>query len=242
MFCYLALSLMLIGCDQASRDIDFIDAGDSLAAEKFSEWGSEDSLGGNPIKSGIIYMVSTKPIYGSEVTRTIYFDDYGKLKRTETVTELKVGNQSVTTTQITIEKDGRSYKYDPEKKTGFVSKMGQEFNPTQIDFSKIKKIEMEEFGIKKVGTEEIAGKLCIIYTIDYPALGFKGRYSIWNSLPLREQFSTSDFGYEYVATRLVEDKVIPIEMFNIPKDIEFQDAASSRSIYSPAFIDTMMEE
>ncbi len=184
----------------------------------------EDIQPGN-IRSGIIYMKSTKPIHGSDVERTIYFDEYGTKRRVETTTVIYAKGERVSTTQVIIDVDGYSYSYNPEKKTGYRTKTNRNLNPTQIDFSKIDANTMQQFGIQKQGTEIIAGKLCTVYTISYDAMNFNGVYSIWNNLPLREISKTLDFGYEYVATKVEENVSVNNLWFQIPSEIDFQESS-----------------
>ena len=204
---------------------------DHMVSDKLDEYEDRDSVEthADPIKSGIIYMESTAPIHGSDVERVIYFDDYGNKKRTETTTIINVKDQRVTTTNITIDADGYSYKYDPEKQFGNKSKISKSFNPTQIDFTRLDKMTMEDFGIKSEGRETVAGKECVVYTINYPAMNFRGRYAVWNNLPLREESGTADFNYEYIATKLEENVGIPPEKFIVPAHIEFQETTAGQS-------------
>lgn len=185
----------------------------------------DDEIQPDGIKSGIIYMKSTKPIHGSDVERTIYFDDYGNKRRVETTTITYAKGERVATTQVVIDVDGYSYSFNPEKKTGYRTKTNRNLNPTQIDFSKIDANTMQQFGIEKQGTEIIAGKLCTIYTISYEAMNFNGVYSVWNNLPLREISKTLDFGYEYVATKVEENVKVNDTWFQIPSEIDFQESS-----------------
>ena len=218
---------------------------DEIVSDKYDELNDRNSAEttADHIKSGIIYMQSTQPIHGSDVERVIYFDDYGRKRRTETTTIIRAGEHRVTTTNITLDVDGYSYKFDPEKTIGYRAKVSKGFNPTQIDFTRLDKLTMEDFGIKSVGTETVAGKECVVYTIDYPAMGFSGRYAVWNNLPLHEEFRTADFGYEYIATKLDENANIPNEKFVVPSNIEFHDAASPRQIMpSGAAVDSALQQ
>jgi hypothetical protein len=236
---------LLFGCQQPGNDGNLGGGIDTLIGNKYDEWNDRDSAEThvNQIQSGIIHMKSTRPIHGSDVERVIHFDDYGHKRRTETTTIIRVGEQRVTTTQITLDVDGVSYKFDPEKKIGYRSKISRSFNPTQIDFTRLDKITMEDFGIKRAGSENVAGKDCIVYTIDYPAMNFKGRYAVWNNLPLHEEFSTADFGYEYLADKLEDNADIPESVFAVPADIEFQDAASPQETPSDAAaVDSMLRQ
>src|SRR5437870_3340511 len=62
---------------------------DTLIGKQYDKWNDRDSAQthASPIESGIIYMQSTQPIRGSDVERTVYFDDYGRKRYTETVTK-----------------------------------------------------------------------------------------------------------------------------------------------------------
>jgi hypothetical protein len=182
-----------------------------------------ESSHSNPdsIKSGIIYMKSTTPIGGSDVEKIIYFDNYGAQKRTETIARMKVNDQEISNTHIVIDADGYSNTFDPETKLGRKTRISKTFNPTQINFANIDKQTMQLFGIRKEGVETVAGKNCDIYTIEYPTMdNFKGRYSVWNNIPLHETSSTSEFGYEYIATKVDENVDIQPIMFLVPDSIQ----------------------
>lgn len=227
----LSFTALSFGCNQPGAEGQMHEELDHIVSDKLDEWNDRDSLEvhAEPIESGILQMVSTAPIHGSDVERVIYFDDYGRKKRTETTTIIRVNDQRVTTTQIAIDVDGYSYKYDPEKKFGNKSKISKGFNPTQIDFTRLDRMTMEDFGIKAEGTETVAGKECVVYTINYPAMNFKGRYAVWNNLPLREASGTADFNYEYIATKLEENAIVPPSMFEVPAHIEFQENTAGQS-------------
>lgn len=228
---FVAIMLFVVACKQPGQEGQMHREMDNMVSDKMDEWRDRDSLEthADPIKSGVIYMESTAPIHGSDVERVIYFDDYGHKRRTEMTTIINVKNQRVTTTNITIDVDGYSYKYDPEKKFGSKSKISKSFNPTQIDFTRLDKMTMEDFGIKSEGRETVAGKECVVYTINYPAMNFKGRYAVWNNLPLREESGTADFNYEYIATKLEENVSIPESKFAIPGDVEFQETTAGQT-------------
>ncbi len=216
--------LLLFSCTQKTVVIeDNSQVGDTNYNE--SELNNADAINPKEIKSGIIYMKSTKPIHGSDIERTIYFDDYGTKRRVETVTVIEAAGQRVTTTQVTLDIDGHSYSFNPEKKTGYITKISRNANPTQLDFSKIDANTMQEFGIEEQGTEIIAGKLCTIYSINYEAMNFNGLYSIWNNIPLREISRTLDFGYEYVAYKVEDNVTVSNTYFTIPTDIDFQESS-----------------
>jgi hypothetical protein len=227
MFRYTLLLLILtilFSCNPKTEVIEDSSQVDESALNE-TELNNADALNPQQIKSGIIYMKSTKPIHGSDIERTIYFDDYGNKRRVETVTVINAAGQRITTTQITLDVDGNSYSFNPEKKNGYITKINRNFNPTQIDFSKIDANTMQQFGIEKQGTEMIAGKPCTIYSIKYEAMNFNGLYSVWNNIPLREISRTLDFGYEYVAYKVEDNVNLNSSYFTIPNDIEFQESS-----------------
>lgn len=221
LFC---LTCLLMACTSKTEVIEDASQADESGTYEM-EPDNADALQTKPIKSGIIYMKSTKPIHGSDIERNIYFDEYGTKRRVETTSIIMAKGERISTTQITIDVDGYSYSFNPEKKTGYRTKTNRSLNPTQIDFSKIDANTMQQFGIEKRGTEIIAGKLCTIYTISYDAMNFSGVYSVWNNIPLREVSKTLDFGYEYVATRVEENVPAKKEWFDIPSDIDFQESS-----------------
>src|SRR6478672_9473615 len=104
-FPFLAGAFFVTACKHPGGGGQLGESMDSLVSGQYDKWNDRDSseTKADPMKSGIIYMVSTQPIHGSDVERTIYFDDYGHKRYTETVTSIKVGEQRVTTTQITLD-------------------------------------------------------------------------------------------------------------------------------------------
>lgn len=178
------------------------------------------------LKSMMIKLKSVKQILGSDIEITIYIDDYGDKYCNITDTKLKYRNTYIVTRSVSITKNDFTYTYNPEKTTGTKSKNKGNFNPMHIDFAKLDPQSMETNGISKEGESECLGRVCQVYVLDNPALDMNGRYEVWNKIPLKLFTRIGDSQMEMVATELEENAAIPAGVFDIPKEIEFMDAAN----------------
>lgn len=178
------------------------------------------------LKSAIIKLKSSKQILGSDIETTIYLDDYGDKYCNKTDTKLKYKNTTIVTSSVSITKNDFTYTYDPEKKSGTKSKNKGNFNPMHVDFSKMDKQSLETNGISKEGETKCLGRLCEVYVMENPALEMSGRYEVWNKIPLKFSTKIGNSQMEMYAVEVQENPIIPEDIFDLPKDIEFIDAAN----------------
>lgn len=120
---------------------------------------------------------------------------------------------------ITVNKDGMAYNYDPDKKTG--NKMS--LSPTQnIDFSNLTEEIKKEMKLEKTGEEDILGKPCIKYSINYDKYKMKGFFWVWEGLPLKTEIDMAGIKVNLEAVKVEENVPVPAEKFEIPTDVKFQ--------------------
>ncbi len=178
------------------------------------------------LKSAIIKLKSSKPILGSDVESTIYFDDYGDKYCNITDTKLKYKNTTIVTGSISITKNDYTYTYNPEKKTGTKSRNKGNFNPMHIDFSKMDAQSLESNGIRKVGQSVYLGRDCDVYEMENPSLEMTGRYEVWNKIPLKYFTKIGSSQIEMYVTEIDENALVPESIFDLPKDVEFIEATN----------------
>ena len=178
------------------------------------------------LKSAIIKLKSSKQILGSDIETTIYLDDYGDKYCNKTDTKLKYKNTTIVTSSVSITKNDFTYTYNPEKKSGAKSKNKGNFNPMHVDFGKMDKQSLETNGITKEGETECLGRICEVYVMENPALEMSGRYEVWNKIPLKFSTKIGNSQMEMYAVEVQENPIIPEDIFDLPNDIEFIDAAN----------------
>ncbi len=197
------LSLMLFSCNRKPAP-----AGQSENA------GKSEAGGKFGIKSGIVTYKTD--MMGFEASQTLYFDDYGALEANEIVMEI-MGTKMRT---HTITKDGYTYNFDPEKKTG--SKIALSSSPAQIDFNDLSEEIIKEWNLKEGGEETFLGKECVKYSADHKDMNMKGYYWVWKGLVLKMEMDMATSRMVMEAVSLEENPKVPAEKFEVPADIQFQ--------------------
>lgn len=193
------------------------------------------------LKSAIIKLKSARQVLGSDIETTIYIDDYGDKYCNITDTKLKYKNTTIVTSSVSITKNDFTYIYNPEKKTGTKSRNKGNFNPMHIDFAKMDAQSLVSNGISKTGESECLGRICEVYVMDNPALEMSGRYEVWNKIPLKYFTKIGTSQIEMYAVELQENPILPVNIFDLPKDVEFIDVANPLASPSePALSDSLL--
>ncbi len=167
------------------------------------------------VKSGIITM--EMDMMGQTITQTTYFDDYGA--KQATLSDFR-GRKS---RNITV--DGQNIMIDDEAKTA-VRMPGGGRGPMgggpQIDFSNLDEKTIKKNKVKEVGQEEVAGKLCTVYSYRVMMMGqvMNAKAWVYKGITLRTSMMT-DFGdMGSKAVKLEEDVEIDPAMFTVPEGVE----------------------
>lgn len=149
-----------------------------------------------------------------------YFKDYGKIECTES-TAKNMGQESHSRRFI---KEGYAYTLDMRKKTGV--KMKHEplpdsiLAPEEMDFNNIPEKIKTRYNIEEIGTETVAGKDCIIYSMNAEAEGAKQKISVWENIPLKVIHKDHGIIITTTATEVLEKPTLPKGIFDIPEGFE----------------------
>ena len=180
-----------------------------------AESAGETAAGGKfGIKSGIVEYKTN--MMGFEASQILYFDDHGAREANEIVMEM-MGTKMRT---HTITKDGYTYNFDPEKKTG--SKMALSSGPGQINFNDLSEEIVKEWNLKEEGKETFLDKECLKYSAEHKAMNMKGSYWVWKGIALKMEMDMATSKMVMEAVSLMENVEIPAGKFEVPADIQFQ--------------------
>jgi hypothetical protein len=183
--------------------------GDQKESEQKTEEFSKKGKHKYEIKSGIVeYKTQTM---GTDVTQTLYFDDYGAKETNEMLMEI-AGIKSNTRSILV---DGYMYNLDLTTKTGTKTKAFSA-NGADINFRELSEEMEKKMNLKKLGSEEYAGKNCEKFTIDYKDLNMKGTFLVWKGVPLKSEVDLSTMKTKMEAKNFQENADVPSEKFEVP--------------------------
>ncbi|MBP9986354.1 MAG: hypothetical protein KBT44_00325 [Bacteroidales bacterium] len=168
------------------------------------------------IKSGII---SRDMKHGQK--STFYFDDYGhKTAEINTAIMCVDGVHRDTVGTGTIMVDGQryyvSYVWKTKRLIGHESEM--------VNFLNLTQDMVKEYGIKKVGTEEVCGRPCDIYFLHYKYIGLPVVETVWVWKGIFLKKETKSYGlYKTMETTDIQENV-PVDpsVFIVPDFEEVQ--------------------
>ncbi|HOY51778.1 MAG TPA: hypothetical protein PLX49_08420 [Prolixibacteraceae bacterium] len=196
------LSLMVMSCNRKPAP-----------AGQESAGATAEVKGKYELKSAIVEYKSD--MMGFAASQTLYFDDHGQLEATVTSMEI-MGNQTQT---VTVTKEGQTWNFDPDKKTGF--KAPAMAGPNQLNFSQISDEVTKAWNLREHGKESFLDKECIRYSVDNKEYNVKGDYWIYKGIPLKMELEMATSRMVMEAVSLTENAEIPVGRFEIPADIEF---------------------
>lgn len=169
------------------------------------------------LKSGVI-TYSTETM-GTKVKGTLFFDDFGKVECLETVFEMDLGDTKEVIHNRVLTKDGFTYTFDIEKKTGTKRRISGSQSSGQYDFSTMSDNMKKEYQVKELGTEKFLGRECKRFSMNNKDMEMKGTFLIWNNIPLKSETNAGGMDMKMIATKVEENGKIPTGMFEVPKDI-----------------------
>jgi hypothetical protein len=167
------------------------------------------------IKSGIIKKSMERG--GGTSESVTYFDDYGKSEAT-TSSFTWEGN---TRNMRSISKDGKSFQLNITDKTYFESNMRN----TPINFLKLTQEVKDQYKIKELGDETVAGKPCKKYSYE---VTFRDNTStitvwVWKGITLKTASSFGEWSSTETATEIQENATVDAALFAIPSDYTLQE-------------------
>ena len=167
------------------------------------------------VKSGIVTM--EMDMMGQKVVQQMYFDDYG----TKQATVMEMMGQKMRS----IEVDGKNVMIDDAAKTAMsMPGMGPQMGNNRINFLNLDEKTVKKNKIKVLGEEEVAGKMCIKYSMKEFVMGQLVTIRMWvyEGITLKSAVQT-DFGEMIQQAVSVEENVeIDPAMFTIPEGVEIK--------------------
>ncbi len=163
------------------------------------------------LKSAIIkYNVSGMDT-GTEV---VYIDDWGRREAIyRQVTTMMMGIK-IERNYMTLITDNGKWIYNVDLNTRTAVKMNNAKYKALAGNSSTNMGEV--IGARKIGTEEVAGRVCEVWKKGYP-------YSmawIWKGIALKKDRDVAETGVLAVATEVQENISIPEDKFTIPSDVK----------------------
>lgn len=223
---YLVYFLML-SCNSNSNKAE---AGNSVAAKKeLKEMPDTTAItqtkqGRYGIKSAKMIKITKLPNAMGSSEATIYFENYGDISYTETVTHLSMKSAPVSPKKFSLIKSEMIYSWTDGKKSGTKMDMRKMKSIDNLDFEKLGKEMLAEMKMKKAGTEIYLGKTCDVLEMNSEHLG-KGKILTWKNIPLYTDITTMGMQVISEVKELVENPVIDPSKFEIPGNIQFREIA-----------------
>lgn len=171
------------------------------------------------IKSAIVeYELSGMQI-GTAIT---YFDNYGMQETTYESSVIDMFGVTQEAETVNYLQGYWQYNLDLKTNTGTKTKNTVLESLVESSDGDLEQVGLDMFksmGGKKVGAEEILGKLCDVWELT--SMGTK--VWVWKNIPLKSE--TKMMGMEIIrsATILQENVKIPSDKMEIPKEIEFKE-------------------
>jgi hypothetical protein len=166
------------------------------------------------IESGILKTKTS--MMGQHVLITQYFTDYGAKESVETT--MKFQEQELVT--FSMIKDGYAYVANLTMKQGSKIKLtGDMDDYRNINFLSLTDEMKNKYRLEEKGVEQILGKECKKYVLNYALQGQNIDATIWVWKGLTLKVETSIATIE--ATEIIETNDIPGSRFELPEGINF---------------------
>jgi len=189
---------------------------------------SDDNFKRYGFESGIVeYEFSGKTQTGTE---KLYFVNWGMLEAK--YLDIEVGMMGFMQKQktMTLLKGDSTYSYDYH--TGRLSRIktplwdGMKERARDGDLEEVGMAFIKQMDGKKVGNETIAGKPCEIW--DVPQL--LSRIWLWKGLPLKTEAGPQELRVIQTAVKVEMNANVPADKFEIPDDVEPQEAMDLQNL------------
>lgn len=168
----------------------------------------------------------------TESIEMVYFDDYGAKRATVS----KMGGR---TTRTVTDKDGATITINEEEKTatkmpsfgngrgggfgGGFGGFGMGGGTAPVNFNALDAKTIKKNKVKELGQEEVAGKLCTIYSVRVMMMQqyVTNKYWVYKGIVLKSETAgfMSDTPITTKVTELQENAEIPAGIFDVPADV-----------------------
>lgn len=175
------------------------------------------------IKSGIIeYQVDGM----SKGTKTFWFDDYGRMQATRTITTTKMMGISTQDDRLDIRTHEWVYSIDMKTKTGTRTKLDVAMTPANDMVKDMTPAERKQFeesvkqslNAREAGTGEVLGRTCIIMEV-----GNGGKVWGYKNVPLKTELNMGMIKAVETAVKFDENSSVPASKFEVPAGITITD-------------------
>lgn len=199
----------------ACNDSNTSDKGSNSKADKIeNQTGTKDTKTSSssqktpyPFKAGIVKYESDA--MGMKTNMTLYFKDYGKVECS--VSKVEMGGHSMTMRNLI--RDGYLYAITDAKKSGTKTKVDDSYSTYIIDPDLFEK-RLGEMNGKKLGTEEVLGRTCQIYSM--VENGAESKIWLWKNMMLKMSANQNGLSMTMEAKSIKETGQFPKGVFNVP--------------------------
>ena len=179
-----------------------------------NEGTSTDESVKYPFESGIVKYEND--VMGMKTTLTLYIKDYGDVECS--VSEVEMMGRKMTMKSLI--KDGYLYSLAVDQKSGTKMKIDPEFSTYSFDTDMFEE-KIDSLGGKKLGTEEILGKTCQIYSMMQE--GAEQKMWIWKNMLMKMSAEQNGMVMSMEVKSIEETNNFPDGIFDIPADYNITD-------------------
>jgi len=180
---------------------------------------TSSSLNRYEIKSGLV--TYDMEMMGITANVKNYFDNYGEMEATVVKSNFNFLGKSTDSEMRTIYKDNFLYSLDLLTKTGTKMKVEDGMNFRHFNINKITQEQKTAYNFKELGTEEVAGKKCKVYSMQVD--GNTSKVWLWKNITVKVMAVTEEGEFEFEASSIEETSDIPAGIFDIPADYTISD-------------------
>ena len=217
---FLFIAFALLMCNQSPEEESSSSSmAMKLSSDEFKRYG---------FKSGIIeYEFSGEMQSGTE---KLYFDNWGMIEAK--YLDIEVGIMGLTQKQktMTLLKGDSTWSYDYA--TGRLTRIktpmweGMKKQAQNGDLEEVGMNFIKQMGGEKVGSETVAGKNCDIWDIP----NMLSKTWLWEGLPLKTVAGAQGMQITQTATSVQVDVTVPKDKFEIPDEVEPQEAMDLQNL------------
>jgi len=200
----------------------------SLATVITSDFLGEESFKRYQIESGIIEYSLSGNRKGTEI---VYFDDWGRREAKYSKTELSMMGITQKSNTLTLLDGVWIYNINLDGKTG--TKMSNSMlkdlseSSSDKDLTEVGEEMMVRMGGKKIGTEEIQGKMCDVWEIK----NMNTKTWVWKGVTLKTVTKMAGIETLSTAVRFEANAKVPEEKFAIPADVTITEGQDFKDLF-----------
>ncbi len=167
-----------------------------------------------PFKSG--YIKYANDAMGMKSTLTVYFDNYGAQECA--VSEMDMGGQKMTMRSLL--KGDYLYQLSMDQASGSKVKVDENFRTYLFDTKEFEKKKHEVNG-KKLGTGEVLGKPCQIFSMEEN--GATSKLWVWKNVMLKMVAQQGAMEMSMEAIEIKETSDLPKGIFEVPEGFKIEE-------------------